>query len=32
VNVLSQTTRGLVNVLDAYRKKLEEGGESAASA
>lgn len=32
VNVLSQTTRGLVNVLDAYRKKLEEGSESAASA
>jgi len=32
VNVLSQTTRGLVNVLDAYRKKLEEGGETAASA
>src|SRR5690242_2058928 len=32
VNVLSQTTRSLVNVLDAYRKKLEEGGESAASA
>lgn len=25
VNVLSQTTRGLVNVLDAYRKQLEEG-------
>jgi large subunit ribosomal protein L10 len=32
VNVLSQTTRGLVNVLDAYRKKLEEGSEPAASA
>lgn len=32
VNVLSQTTRSLVNVLDAYRKKLEEGSESAASA
>lgn len=28
VNVLSQTTRGLVNVLDAYRKKLE-GGDAA---
>jgi large subunit ribosomal protein L10 len=34
VNVLSQTTRGLVNVLDAYRKKLEEGegGETAPAA
>jgi large subunit ribosomal protein L10 len=32
VNVLSQTTRGLVNVLDAYRKKLEEGGEAAPAA
>jgi large subunit ribosomal protein L10 len=34
VNVLSQTTRSLVNVLDAYRKKLEEGegGETAPAA
>jgi large subunit ribosomal protein L10 len=32
VNVLSQTTRSLVNVLDAYRKQLEEGGEAAPAA
>ena len=34
VNVLSQTTRSLVNVLDAYHKKLEEGqgGETAPAA